>query len=459
MRSAVWAWLELKRQRIWGVRFAFFGLFVFRSITVFLLMFYGQGEDEVVPLWAPYRHVQPLAQFTFWNRTYHGVCQPHSGQSLMLLRYIRSEFLTHAHMYIRTHRKSTQAQTLVQAHEITHSQADVPIMRKPCLQPHSSPLVYVLYHTTNESLLAWETHAWKKYCVVTCQPSIFLSFKVSYCFPFSIRLTLNRCTFQKVPNTQTFHFQTQDSEFCLTNNHGSTKGSIILCDISITIPWRDFVDTKTANLKTKDFQKGGCRVFLSILCIFEVNAPLLQSAHCVLSTALLLSCFLMILADEMKVVSGFCGWFLKLRHNYQSFYKCIFSYMATLQSSPDHISLLYSTSIHNLCFCFSLLYEKILEVTFHQEATDIFLIFFFQGKFIEEVQAGESGIVRKTVKCTSFYLHLKKSTKKNQQKKGKNITVWGIQDGCFLWINCEELQKRKFQRKRATVSAVKPSVL
>lgn len=61
--------------------------------------------------------------------------------------------------------------------------------------------------------------------------------------------------------------------------------------------------------------------------------------------------------------------------------------------------------------------KKILEVTlsvpayletqFHREASDIFA-FFFQEKLIEEVQAGESGIVRKTVKCTSFYLHLKK---------------------------------------------------
>lgn len=115
----------------------------------------------------------------------------------------------------------------------------------------------------------------------------------------------------------------------------------------------------------------------------------------------------MIPADEMmKVVGerGFCGGSLKLRHTYRSFDTCMyfiyfFSDTATLQSSPDRISFLYSTSIHNLCFLIRYGGKKILEVTFQLERLQtffLFLKFFFQEKFIEEVQAGESGIVRKT---------------------------------------------------------------
>lgn len=102
-----------------------------------------------------------------------------------------------------------------------------------------------------------------------------------------------------------FHFQTQDSDFCLTNNHGSIKGSVILRDFTITTPCRDLVDTKTANLNTKDFQQGGCRLFNhTVFFFFEVDdAPLSLSAHRVLLTALLSSSyFLIFLAAEMKAV-------------------------------------------------------------------------------------------------------------------------------------------------------------
>lgn len=137
---------------------------------------------------------------------------------------------------------------------------------------------------------------------VTCQRSILLSLEACYCSPFSIAFTSRSCTFQKVPNTQqTFHFQTQDSDFCLTNNHGSIKGSIVLRDITITTPCRDLVDTKTANLNTKDFQQGGCRL-LNHSVFSEVDAPLSLSARRVLFTALSSSRFLIFLAAEMKAV-------------------------------------------------------------------------------------------------------------------------------------------------------------
>lgn len=116
---------------------------------------------------------------------------------------------------------------------------------------------------------------------VTCQQSIFLPFEVCYCFLFSIGLTLNSCTIQKVPNTQMFHFQTQDSDFCLTNNHGSIKGSIILRDITITAPCRDLVDTKTVNLNTKDFQQGGCRLLNhSMFLKHHFHCPLTVFSNC-----------------------------------------------------------------------------------------------------------------------------------------------------------------------------------
>lgn len=122
---------------------------------------------------------------------------------------------------------------------------------------------------------------------VTCQRSILLSFEVCCCFPFSIGFTLHSCTFQKVPNTQMFHFQTQDSDFCLTNNHGSIKGSVILRDITITTPCRDLVDTKTANLNTKDFQQGGCRLLNHTVCFF---LKWIRHFHCLLTVFFKLPC-------------------------------------------------------------------------------------------------------------------------------------------------------------------------
>lgn len=58
--------------------------------------------------------------------------------------------------------------------------------------------------------------------------------------------------------------------------------------------------------------------------------------------------------------------------------------------------------------------------------------FHFQEKFIEEFQAGESGIVLKPLNARLSTCILKNEQKKTTKKKRKNKAVWGIQDGCFL---------------------------
>lgn len=171
---------------------------------------------------------------------------------------------------------------------------------------------------------------------VTCQRSILLSFEVCCCFPFSIGFTLHSCTFQKVPNTQMFHFQTQDSDFCLTNNHGSIKGSVILRDITITTPCRDLVDTKTANLNTKDFQQGGCRLLNHTVCFFwSGSATFTVCSPCSLNCLVVVVIFSYFPCSWNEGSQGFWGWFFlkKIETHLSIISKCVFRDMATLQSS------------------------------------------------------------------------------------------------------------------------------
>lgn len=66
-------------------------------------------------------------------------------------------------------------------------------------------------------------------------PTVCFSLYLMYVIAFLSQsgLTLNSCIFQKVPNTQTFQFQTQDSDFLPYKRHGSIKGNLILHNITI----------------------------------------------------------------------------------------------------------------------------------------------------------------------------------------------------------------------------------
>lgn len=250
---------------------------------------------------------------------------------------------------MHTHGKSTRAQTSAQAHEITR------------LQAHSSPWVLLTrYQATGRKRTS----------------------------PLEVTLSTLHISDGAKRQLQIFALQTTTT---------LQKGSII---------WTSW--TPNPNLNTEDFQQG-CRLqaFPSYCLFFQVNAPLLQSAHCVLSTA--------------SSSSSFFLRFLQLRSRWSGFLRKDVlpppgSFPSTQAADSPH--LFYSTSAHDCLFCSV---KKILEVIRSLTAcfkTQFLFIFFFQEKFIGEVQAGESGIVRKTVQCTSFYLHLKKSTKKIYQKKG-----------------------------------------
>lgn len=136
----------------------------------------------------------------------------------------------------------------------------------------------------------------------------------------------------------------------------------------------------------------------------------------------------------------------------------LFAYLFTcfcsfLQSLPPIISLsllfLQRKNTWNHIIC-----SAAFQADFHQEATNILLI--SEENSLTSFRPGSQGLCFNR-KCTSFYLHLKKWTKKRNKKREKTKQC-GNSDGCFLWINCE-YEKNKSQRKRATVSTVKSSVL
>lgn len=166
--------------------------------------------------------------------------------------------------------------------------------REPRLQPHFSLSFSILTHYTRDSYSLNEN---QRSCHLL---TISLPLIWSALFLPKSGFTLNSCTFQKVPNTQRFHFQTPDSDFCLTNNHSSRKGSIVVWHVTITTLSRGLVDTKTANFNAKDFQQGGCQLWNP--SVLKAGAPTSLSAYRVLLTACLFSCSVIFLAAQMNVV-------------------------------------------------------------------------------------------------------------------------------------------------------------
>lgn len=92
--------------------------------------------------------------------------------------------------------------------------------------------------------------------------------------------------------------------------------------------------------------------------------------------------------------------------------------------------VLFTFFWHHIHYVFFLSFQKILEITssvlqpfktdFHQEATNIFFFHFhFQEKFIEEFQAGESGIVLKPLNARLSTCILKNEQKKKNKKREK----------------------------------------
>lgn len=157
-------------------------------VSLYLSYFFGQEGG----VWAPYNHVQPLAQFT--SETAHTKSMSVFIQVELWCSCISQSFL----------------QDTLQFCE--HSNAVVPIVREPCLQQSSIFIAFVHFVYVTIKLIR---------LIIAIQMYVLLeeTAVLTVCFVvFDMWCCLSYCwldsTIYKVPNTHIF--QTQN-EFCLTS--------------------------------------------------------------------------------------------------------------------------------------------------------------------------------------------------------------------------------------------------
>lgn len=241
---------------------------------------------------------------------------------------------------------------------------------------------------------------------------------------------MQRCQIHTFQFVCFLFFQTQDSDFCLTKHHGSIR-EISYCIILSSSQCRNPVDSKSTKLNTKHFQPGGLRGFKhsgiqKLLCQHIYGrSTVATSMQC---SVTLQECFMFWIIFSLSISSSHLLCFTHTHHIY-----CVYFFPLFLKEKK------YLKSRYLFC---SLLKTKTQLISTKRLQN---ILFIFQKKFIEKFQAGESGIVLKPLNARLSTCILKNEQKKRTKKEEKNKTVWRIQNGCLLWINCEHKKKRNLK--------------
>lgn len=210
----------------------------------------------------------------------------------MLLRWIRSEFFKHSRTHTHTekaHKHRRRRNKHMKKKKITRSQADVPIMREPCLQPRSSALVSIQCHAANGSPLTCvkKNHTLRLSHANRLLSSVSLRFVLDPIHSQPLHISKRCQTHTQKRSTFRLKIQIFALQTTTARQREAPSGAALAWRL-LGGTWRT---PNLLNLNTKDFQQGGWRLLRLLTVFFQ--------------TALLSSPFLMIAAGGVKAVGPF----------------------------------------------------------------------------------------------------------------------------------------------------------